>query len=119
MSAYTKVSAQAEPVIKIEFDWDEENIRHLFQHEISPSETEQVIRNRPLDLESELRNGEERVVQVGETDAGRILIVVSTLRGPKTRVVTAWPANERLRRYFQTQKRNGNVGRIEEQNLRE
>jgi uncharacterized DUF497 family protein len=101
------------------FDWDEENIRHLARHEISPAEAEEVIRNRPRDLESELRNGEERVVQVGETDAGRILIVVSSTSDQKIHVVTAWPAKERLRRYFQTQKRNGNVGRIEKQDLRE
>jgi hypothetical protein len=101
------------------FDWDEENIRHLARHEISPVEAEQFVFNRPVDLEYELRNGEERVAQVGETDAGRILIVVSTTRDRKTRVVTAWPAKERLRQYFQTQKRNGNVGRIEEQDLRE
>lgn len=103
----------------LRFFWEEENIRHLARHEISPVEAEEVIGNRPCDLESELRNGEERVVQVGETDTGRILIVVSTSREQKTRVVTAWPANDRLRRYFQTQKRNSNVGRIEKHDLRE
>lgn len=103
----------------IEFDWDEENIEHLAQHQISPEEAEQVILNRPLDLESYIRNGEDRTVQIGETDEGRILIVVSTMRDKKVRVVTAWPAKERLRRYFSTQKRNGNVGRIEKQDLRE
>ena len=102
-----------------DFDWDEVNIRHLARHKISPSEAEQVILNRPADLESELRNGEERVVQVGETEAGRVLIVVSTMQGQKVRVVTAWLAKERFRRYFQSQKRNGNVGRIKEQDLRE
>jgi uncharacterized DUF497 family protein len=101
------------------FDWDDENSRHLAKHEISRSEAEQVILNRPVDLESYLRNGEKRAVQVGETDAERILIVVSTIRDRKVRVITAWPAKERLRRYFQTQKRNGNVGRIEKDDLRE
>jgi uncharacterized DUF497 family protein len=101
------------------FDWDVENIRHLARHDILPAEAEQVLKNRPRDLESELRNGEERFPQVGETDAGRILIVVSTMLGRKVRVVTAWPAKERLRRYFQTQKRNGNVGRTEANDLRE
>jgi uncharacterized protein len=102
-----------------QFDWDERNIGHLVRHDLEPEEAEQVIQNRPVDLRSELRNGEERVVQVGETDAGNILIVVSTMRDRKVRVVTAWPARERLRRDFQTQKRNGNVGRIEENDLRE
>jgi uncharacterized DUF497 family protein len=91
----------------------------LALHQISTAEAEEVIGNRPRDLEFELRNGEERVAQIGETDAGRILIVVSTMQDRKIRVVTAWPAKERLRRYFQTQKRNGNVGRVEEQDFRE
>ena len=101
------------------FDWDEKNIGHLALHQISPAEAEQVVLNRPVDLEFELRSGEERATQIGETDEGRILIVVSTTQGKEVRVVTAWPAKERLRRYFQTQKRNRNVGRIEEQDLRE
>jgi len=113
-----KTSAQAS-LYTLQFDWDSENIEHFAKHQIAPSEAEQVILNRPVDLEAELRNGEERVTQIGETDAGRILIVVSTTQGKEVRVVTAWPAKERLRRYFQTQKRNRNVGRIEEQDLRE
>jgi hypothetical protein len=47
------------------FDWDEENIGHLGLHQISSDEVEQVILNRPVDLEAELRIGEERIVQVG------------------------------------------------------
>jgi uncharacterized DUF497 family protein len=96
------------------FAWDEKNVSHLAVHEISPEEAEQVIGNRPVDLDTHLRNGEQRTVQVGETDAGKVLIVVSTMQEKKIRIVTAWPAKERLRRYFQTQKGNGNVGRIEE-----
>ena len=106
-------------MIELRFDWDQENIAHLALHLISPAEAEQVLINRPLDLSGELRNGEERIAQLGETDAERILIVVSTSKDKNVRVVTAWPAKERLRRYFQTQKRNGNVGRIEKQDLRE
>ena len=103
----------------LQFDWNNENIRHLALHKITRAEAEQVIQNRPVDLGTELRNGEERIAQVGETDTGKILIVVTAMRDKMVRVVTAWPAKERLRRYFQTQKRNGNVGRIEEQDLRE
>jgi uncharacterized DUF497 family protein len=60
----------------LSFDWDKQNIGHLARHQIVPAEAEQVILNRPLDLEAELRNGEERVPHVGETDAGRVLVVV-------------------------------------------
>jgi uncharacterized DUF497 family protein len=107
------------PIIPLVFDWDEQNIAHLTRHLIVPVEPEQVVLNRPIDLGSNLRNGEERIAQVGETDAGRVLHVISTMRDGKVRIITAWPAKDRMRRYFLSLKRNGNVGRIEEQDLRE
>jgi uncharacterized DUF497 family protein len=97
-----------------QFDWDDANLRHLDRHGITPQEAEQVILNRPADLASELRNQEERFAQIGETDAGRILVVVTAVQDDKLRVVTAWPAKERLQRYFLTQKRSGDAGRVEE-----
>ena len=119
MPASKKTSAQAGLVIALEFDWDEQNIGHLARHQISPAEAEQVVINRPVDLASELRNGEERVPHIGETNAGRILVLVTTMRGKKVRVVTAWPANKNYRQYFRSLKRNGNVGRIKTDELRE
>lgn len=103
----------------LQFEWDEQNVRHLTPHQIAPVEAEQVILNRPIDLESHLRNEEHRLVQIGETDAGRVLIVITTMRDNKIRVITAWPANRNYRRYFLSMKRNGNVGRTKEQDLRE
>ena len=102
-----------------QFEWDEANIGHIAAHDVRPSEAEEVILNRPVDLGSELRNGEKRTAQIGETNSGRILVVISTMSGEKVRVVTAWPANTNYRRYFATLKRSGNVGRIEEKDLRE
>ena len=101
------------------FDWDDANLAHIAEHDVRSNEAEEVILNRPVDLGSELRNGEQRTAQIGETDSGRILVVISTMSGKKIRVVTAWPANKDYRRYFATLKRNSNVGRIEEQDLRE
>jgi uncharacterized DUF497 family protein len=103
----------------LQFDWNVDNIRHLARHVISPAEAEQVVLNRPVDLESYLRNGEERTVQIGETDAGRILVVVTTPVGKKVRIITAWPANKKYRRYFLSLKRNGNVGRTQANEFRE
>jgi uncharacterized DUF497 family protein len=87
------------------------NVRHLARHEISPAEAEQVLINWQIDLDSYTRNGELRVVQAGETDLGRVLVVVSTILNDKIRVVTAWPANEKIRRYFATQKRSRDAGK--------
>lgn len=103
----------------VQFDWDEENIGHLGRHGISQADAEQVLFNWQIDLDSYVRNGEERVVQAGETDRGRVLVVVSTIRNGKTRVVTAWPAKDRIRRYFATQKRSRDAGRTEAEDFRE
>jgi len=66
MSASDEAAAFAAVVISIAFDWDELNISHLAKHEINPLEAEQVILNRPIDLSSELRNGEERICRSGK-----------------------------------------------------
>jgi len=89
----------------MEFDWDEGNLDHIAQHRVSAEEVEQVIANRPVDIKIQLRGGEERYLQIGETNSGRILFVVSTWRGPKVRVVTAFAANQRMRRFYEAQKR--------------
>ena len=83
------------------FDWDSANTNHIARHGVTPEEAEQVVLNEPLDIEVVLRNGEQRIVQVGETDAGRILVVVTTMRAKRIRVVTAYPAMSRLQRLFQ------------------
>jgi len=96
------------------FEWDEHNVGHLARHQVDALEAEQAILNRPLDLGSHIRNGEKRIAVIGETNAGKILAVVVTLRGRNVRVITAWKANREYRRYFLLMKRNANVGRIEE-----
>ena len=78
------------------FEWDEANTTHVALHSIAAAEAEQVINNDPLDLEAEVVNGEERITNLGQTDAGRVLIVITTLRGARLRVVTAFPAPKRL-----------------------
>lgn len=89
----------------LRFDWDSANTSHVAQHGITTAEAEQVILNEPIDLKFELRGGEECIAQVGETNAGRILVVITTMREESIRVITAFPAKQRLRRFYQTQKR--------------
>ncbi len=42
-------------------------------------------------------------MQIGATRSGRILVVITTLRGGKTRVVTAFPANRAYRAFYRAQ----------------
>lgn len=78
------------------FDWDEANISHIGEHGVLSFEAEEVIANNPLDLSYEIRQGEPRFRQVGETFAGRILVVISTERHGCTRVITAYPPSHFL-----------------------
>jgi uncharacterized DUF497 family protein len=79
------------------FDWDEANTAHIAEHDVLPSETEEVVANNPLDLDYAVRNGESRLRQAGETSTGRILAVITVHRNGLTRVVTAYPASRSLR----------------------
>ena len=79
-----------------EFDWEEGNIRHIARHEVIPEEAEQAIRNDPLDLGAQTVDGEERFLNLGLTNRGRLLVVVTTMRASKVRVVTAYAAGRKL-----------------------
>jgi uncharacterized protein len=86
------------------FVWDAANIAHIARHKISQKEAEQVIQNDPLDLERQICNGEERFVHLGETLAGRVLFVIVTERGDELRVVTAFPADKKSRKFYFAEK---------------
>ena len=89
------------------FDWDAANRAHIASHEVSPEEAEQVIENDPLDIDAETVEGEDRIASIGRTNQGRFLVVVTTLRGPRLRVVTAFPAPKSLIDIYFIQKGNG------------
>ena len=79
---------------EIEFDWDEANIGHVARHSVLPAEAEQVILNDPVDLGMEIIEGEERHLTLGATVRGRILLVVTTWREDRVRVVTGVRTNQ-------------------------
>jgi uncharacterized DUF497 family protein len=86
------------------FDWDEDNIRHVAEHEVTPEEGEQVLLNDPAYGGVQNHNGEERLVEVGVTNALRVLVVITTLRGELIRVVTAYPAPPAFREFYVREK---------------
>ncbi len=96
------------------FLWDAGNIDHIARHDILPEEAEQVLENDPFDIARYFRNGEERLNQVGETDAGRVLVVVTTQRGEDTRVVTAHPADRDMRALYAQMKEADHAGSAED-----
>ncbi len=89
------------------FDWDEANAEHIARHQITPDEAEQVImRDDTMVARIEDRKGEARTVSLGQTDNGRYLAVVHTIRGAKIRVATAFPMNRSQRRFYEKNKKS-------------
>ena len=91
---------------EIEFDWDEANIGHVVRHSVLPEEAEQVILNDPVDLGTEVVEGEQRYLNLGATVRGRVLVVVTTWREDRVRVVTAFePIRRLIQFYYQERER--------------
>jgi uncharacterized DUF497 family protein len=76
-----------------DFEWDQGNLRHIAEHDVSPEEAEYVLLHDPVELEYQDWHGdEERFQEVGVTASGRFLVVLSTVRGIRLRVLTAYDA---------------------------
>jgi hypothetical protein len=86
------------------FDWDEANLAHIARHGVTREEAEQTVLIAPLDLTHEYYEDEERFLLAGITSAGRVLLVVTTVRGDRMRVVTAYTAPAAMKRKYWEEK---------------
>lgn len=84
----------------IEFDWDDDNKKHLDAHNVTPAEFEQLLNDDPVDLNFGLIDNEERYRSVGVTNAGRLLLAAWTIRKGEVRAITAFPASVSDRKAF-------------------
>ena len=78
----------------LKFDWDDANILHLARHEITPEEAEEVILRGTHIIDSQIVNGEVRLVEIGLTPLARFLTLITTERAAGLRVVTGWDATK-------------------------
>lgn len=76
----------------IEFDWDNANLEHIAEHDVTAEEVESALYGITLDIEYQDWHGEERFAELGATAQGRYLVVWTTWRGNRLRVVTAYDA---------------------------
>ncbi|MGH2583508.1 MAG: BrnT family toxin [Dehalococcoidia bacterium] len=89
-----------------DFVWDDDsdasgNVVHVWEHGVTPTEAEEAILDPGVTPAEERRIGRERrYTIVGATAAGRILLVVFTMREDAIRVITAYPAKEREKRRY-------------------
>jgi uncharacterized protein len=84
----------------VSFDSGEENISHLAQHRITPSEVEELFSNDPAIRGHEVVDGEDRWTAAGATRSQRVLVVVFTVRDEKVRPITGWDADRRTRQEY-------------------
>ena len=74
------------------FDWDDSNLfKNWDRHQVSGAECEQLFFNRPLIAEPDVEHSERepRFYVLGQTDGGRRLFIVFTLRAELIRVISA------------------------------
>jgi hypothetical protein len=86
------------------FEWDEGNVlKNWEKHQVSASECEQIFFNRPLltQADADHSNSEARFFALGQTDLGRRLFVVFTVRGSLLRVVSARDMSRKERKVFE------------------
>ena len=77
-----------------EFDWDEQNERHLANHDIGRSDAEDVLSGNHILLEYQMEGNEQRWIAVGATRTGQILNIVFAVRGEAMRPITGWAADK-------------------------
>jgi uncharacterized DUF497 family protein len=85
------------------FDWDEWNAEKIWsKHQVSRAECEQVLFNQPLVVGEDAEHSEEemRYFVLGQTDKGRELFMVFTVRDDLIRVITARDMSRKERRIY-------------------
>jgi len=94
------------------FEWDKHNSEKIrTRHSVTPVECEQVFFNLPLIFCSDEKHSREeaRFYVLGQTDTGRPLFLVFTVRNDKLRVISARDMNKKERSVYQTHEEDPQV----------
>ena len=85
------------------FDWNDGNREKNLKHGVHGWECEQVFFNRPLVILDDPKHSvtEERYAAFGQTDAGRNLIIVYTMRREQIRVISARDMDKKERQFYE------------------
>ncbi len=85
------------------FEWDSGNAPKIWErHEVTPGEAEQIFFNQPLIVIADAKHSkaEQRFYVLGQTDSGRWLFTVFTMRKKLIRVISARDMSRRERREY-------------------
>jgi len=87
------------------FEWDEYNSEKIkTRHDVTAVECELVFFNLPVIAGDDEKHSEteNRFNMLGQTDSGRLLFLVFTVREEKLRVISVRDMNKKERRVYQT-----------------
>ena|SRR5687768_1611493 len=81
----------------IGFDWNEANIDHIAEHDVTPNEAEEVFSDEENVLDDDIEHSivEKRFLIIGKTEKGRLLYQIFTRRGDKIRVISSRDINKK------------------------
>jgi uncharacterized DUF497 family protein len=88
------------------FDWDEGNVsKNWEKHKVTSIECEQVFFNKLFVVGDDPKHSkrEKRWYLLGQTDQGRYLFIVFTIRGTLVRVISARDMNKKERKQYNEQ----------------
>lgn len=92
------------------FDWDKGNLEHIKKHNVGAKECEETFFNKPLIINRDETHSqtEERLRVYGQTNKGRLLFMIFTIRKvkenkslKKNRVISARDQSKKERKEFQ------------------
>jgi len=89
------------------FDGDSGNInKNLIKHNVTWKEAEASFRNRPIVILEDIKHSDKeiRYTLYGQTDEGRKVTIIYTLRRNYFRVVSARDQNKNERRFYENKK---------------
>jgi|SRR3989338_1336829 len=86
------------------FDWDEANReKNWIRHKVDYKESEEIFFNKPLFIDENVRHSskEKKFEALGQTNKGRGLFVVFTIRNNKIRIISARDQDSKERRKYE------------------
>ncbi len=86
------------------FQWDQHNANKIWDtHGVTPTETEQVFFNHPLVVADDTAHSqkERRYRALGQTDTGRRLFLVFTIRATLIRLISARDMSRKERKVYE------------------
>jgi uncharacterized DUF497 family protein len=88
------------------FEWDEGNaFKNWIRHQVTQGECEQVFFNEPLIVAGDVKHSDKkkRWFVLGQTDSGRLLFLVFTIRKNLIRVISSRDMNKKEREIYNEQ----------------